>query len=83
MSEGLSGSIPLETTNKGSLSHPYSGGKTPLEVLVESLLTYSGTGNQLSYWDDMWCMELSSSCCTEINIHIDLRLVSQGISVVS
>ena len=28
-------------------------------------------------------MELSSSCCTEINIHIDLRLVSQGISVVS
>ena len=25
-------------------------------------------------------MELSSSCCTEINIHIDLRLVSQGLS---
>ena len=31
----------------------------------------------------MGCMELSSSCCTEINIHIDLRLLSQGISVVS
>ena len=31
----------------------------------------------------MGCMELSLSCCTEINIHIDLRLVSQGISVVS
>ena len=31
----------------------------------------------------MGCMELSSSCCTEINIHIDLRLVSLGISVVS
>ena len=29
----------------------------------------------------MGCMELSSSCCIEINIHIDLRLVSQGISV--
>ena len=28
----------------------------------------------------MECMELSSSCCTEINIHIDLRLVSQGLS---
>ena len=28
-------------------------------------------------------MELSSSCCTDINIHIDLRRVSQGISVVS
>ena len=39
----------------------------------------SKTGNQLSSWDDMVCMELSSSCCTVINIHIDLRLVSQGI----
>ena len=43
----------------------------------------SKTGNQLSSWDDMGCMELSSICCTEINIHIDLRLVSQVISVVS
>ena len=41
----------------------------------------SKTGNQLSAWDDMGCMELSSSCCTDINIHIDLRRVSQGISV--
>ena len=31
----------------------------------------------------MGCMELSSCCCTDINIHIDLRRVSQGISVVS
>ena len=43
----------------------------------------SKTGNQISSWDDMQCMVLSSSCCTEINIHIDLRLLSQGISVVS
>ena len=43
----------------------------------------SKTGNQLSSWDDMGCMELSSNSYTEINIHIDLRLVSQGISVVS
>ena len=42
----------------------------------------SNTGNQISSWDDMGCMELSWSCCTEINIHIDLRLLSQGISVV-
>ena len=41
----------------------------------------SKTGNQLSSWDDMGCMELSSSCCTDINIHIDLRRVSQGNSV--
>ena len=41
------------------------------------------TVNQLTSWDEMGYMELSLSCCTEINIHIDLRLVSQGISVVS
>ena len=41
----------------------------------------SKTGNQLSTWDDMGCMELSSSCFTDINIHIDVRWVSQGISV--
>ena len=41
----------------------------------------SKTGNQLSTWDDMGCMELSSSCCTDINIHTDLRRVSQGITV--
>ena len=41
----------------------------------------SKTGNQLSTWDNMGCMELSSSCFTDINIHIDLRRVSQGISV--
>ena len=29
----------------------------------------------------MLCMEISSSFCTDINIHIDLRRVSQGISV--
>ena len=29
----------------------------------------------------MWCMELSSRCCAEMNIHIDLRRVSQRISV--
>ena len=41
----------------------------------------SKTGNQLSTWDNMGCMELSSRSCTDINIHIDLRHVSQGISV--
>ena len=41
----------------------------------------SKTGNQLSSCDDMECMELSSCCCTDINIDIDLRRVSQGISV--
>ena len=27
----------------------------------------------------MWCMELSSRCCAEMNIHIDLRRVSQNL----
>ena len=41
----------------------------------------SKTGNQLSSWEDLGCMEHSSSCCTDINIHIDLSRVSHGISV--
>ena len=62
---------------------------TAEEKLLLSYFWIAGTplqskiGNQVSSWDDMGCMELSSSCCTAINIHIDLRLVSQLISVVS
>ena len=37
-------------------------------------------GNQLSFPDNMWCTELSSSCFTEIDVPLDLRWVSQGIS---
>ena len=44
---------------------------------------HSKTGNQLSSWDDTGYMELFSSWCTETNIHINWRLVSQLISVVS
>ena len=40
------------------------------------------TGYQLSSWDDKVCMDLSSSCCTESNNLLELRPVSQGISVV-
>ena len=39
--------------------------------------------DQVSSWNDMGYMELSSCFSIEINIHIDVRLVSQGISVVS
>ena len=39
--------------------------------------------NQLSIWDDLWCTELSSSCCAEIGVPLDLRRVSQGISGVA
>ena len=40
----------------------------------------SKTGNQFSSRDDMGCTELSSSCCSEIDIPLALRRVSQGIS---
>ena len=38
------------------------------------------TGNQLSSADDMGCPGFSSCCFTEIDVPIDLRWVSQGIS---
>ena len=40
----------------------------------------SKTGNKLSSPDDMGCPGLSSCCFTEIDVPIDLRWVSQGIS---
>ena len=46
LSQGISGSIPLEAENTESLSHTYFCGKAPLEVPVESCLTLqSKTGN--------------------------------------
>ena len=39
----------------------------------------SKLGNQLSSREDLGCTELSSSCCAEIGVPLDLRRVSQGI----
>ena len=77
------GPFHLTQKTQGPSHIPPAEGKLHLRCLwnVGSPLQ-SKTGNQLSSWDDMGCMELSLSCCTEINIHIDLRLVSQGIFVV-
>ena len=74
----------LGQKTQGPSDIPTAEGKILLRCLwkVGSPLQ-AKTGNQLSSWDDTGCMELSSSCCTEINIHIDLRLLSQGISVIS
>ena len=61
---------------------PIAEGKLHLRCLWKTgSPLQSKTGNQLSSWDDIGCMEHSSSCCTDINIHIDLRRVSQRISV--
>ena len=80
-----SGSLRVHSTwdkTQGPSHIPIAEGKLHLRCWwkVGSNLQ-SKTGNQLSSWDDMGCMEVSSSCCTDINIHIDLRRVSQGISV--
>ena len=56
-------------------------GKLLLNCLWKvGLHLHSKTGNQLSFPDDMGCPKLSSCCFTEIDVPIDLRLVSQGIS---
>ena len=43
----------------------------------------STPGNQLSSQDDFGCTKLSSRCCAEIGVPLDLRRLSQGISGVT
>ena len=74
----------LRQKTQGPSHIPTAEGKLLLSWLwIAGTPLQSKTGNQLSSRVDMGCMELSLNCCTEINIHIDLRLVSQLISVVS
>ena len=46
----------------------------------DGLPLQSRPGGQLSSLDDMGCPGFSSCCFTEIDVPIDLRWVSQGIS---
>ena len=56
-------------------------GKLLLRCLwKDGLPLQSKTGNQLPSPDDMGCPDLSSCCFTEIDVPIDLRWLSQGIS---
>ena len=56
-------------------------GKLLLRCLwKDGLSLHSKTGNQLSSQDDIGCPGFSSCCFTEIDVPIDLRWVSQGIS---
>ena len=56
-------------------------GKLLLKCLwKDGLPLQSKTGNQISSPDDMGCPDLSPCCFTEIDVPIDLRWVSQGIS---
>ena len=56
-------------------------GKLLLRCLwKDGLPFHSKTANQLSSPDDMGSLGYSSCCFTEIDVPIDLRWVSQGIS---
>ena len=78
------GKFHLRQKTQGPSQIPIAEGKLLLRCLWKvGLPLQSKTGNQLSSSYDMGCLALSSSCCTEINIHIDLSQVSQGISLVS
>ena len=46
----------------------------------EGIPLHSKTGNQLSSPDELGCLGFSSWCFTDIDVPIDLRWVSQGIS---
>ena len=78
------GPFHLRQKTQGSSHIPTAEGKLLLRCLWKfGSPLQSKTGNKLPSWNDMVCMAHSSSCCTVINIHIDLRLGSQGISLVS
>ena len=84
LSQASRGTFHLWQKTQSPCHLPIAEGKLHLRCLwkIGSPLQ-SKRGNQLSSLDDMWCMELSSRCCAEMNIHIDFRWVSQRISLVS
>ena len=78
------GSFHLRQKTQGPSHISIAEGKFLLSCLWKvGLILQSKTGNRLPFRDDMVCTELSSSCCTEIDVPLDLSRVSQGISGVS
>ena len=77
-------SIPLEAGSQGPNNIPVAEGILFLRWLFKvGISLQRKPGNQLSSPDDLWCMELSSSCCDETGVPLELRWVSQGISGVA
>ena len=75
------GPFRLKHKTQGPCHIHINKGKLLLRCLwKDGLQLLSKTGNQLSSPDDMGCPGLSSCCFTEIDVPIDLRWVSQGIS---
>ena len=74
-------SISLEHKTQGPSHIHIPKGKLLLRCLwKDGLPLLLKTGNQLSSPDDMGGPGFSSCCFTEIDVPIDLRWVSQGIS---
>ena len=75
------GPLHLGQKTQGPFHIPNSEGNLLFKCFWKvGLPRLSKTGNQFSSRDDMGCTELSSSCCSEIDIPLALRRVSQGIS---
>ena len=75
------GSFCLKNKTQGPSHIHIPKGKLVLRCLWNDRLPLpSKTGNQLSSPDDMGSLDLSSCCFTEIDVLIDLRWVSQGLS---
>ena len=76
--------LHLRQQNQGPSHIPIADRRLLLSCLWKvGLPVQQNPGNQLSSRYDMGCMELSSSSCSEIGVSIDLRRVSQGMSVVA
>ena len=75
------GPFRLKHTTQGPSHIHIPKGKFLLRFLwKDGLPIHSKTGNQLSSPDNMGCPDFSSCCFIEIDVPIDLRWVSQGIS---
>ena len=81
---GHSGVHSLEATTQSPSHIPIAEGCLFLRYFWKvGLPLQSKQGNQLSSRVDMGGTELSSNCCAEIHVPLDLRRVSQGISGVA
>ena len=77
-------SIHLRQQTQGPCHIPIVEGILLLRCLWKvGIPLQSKTDNKLASRDDLGCTELSSSCCAEIGVPLDLRWVSQGISGVA
>ena len=76
--------LNLRQQNQGPSHIPVAQGRLLLRCLWKvGLPVQLNPGNQLSSQNDMGCMELSSSSCAEIVVPIDMRRLSQGISLLA